>query len=268
MVNVQREIEGILSTTEDVIMCLRQSHMSAFTPSFVVITDANVITVHFSFWHYYTGIRLFSTTYKTIVSYRFITGATIKKGNFLSTLEIKTKDIKHSEKKGVESSVIIDGLYTQHAERIAKLIDLIIITYLFPSPVQDPEKVSVQRAIDICRETKKKLVWLGFEEKDSVAAMLSIPSEMIEATTLSKLLSLPGQELARYQDRVIMGYTTNSTTVTAKVLQLEAQLNCRIVDGGFINNIPHGRTFMRRSVPLHVKHANLKPLPNRQAYPK
>jgi|GEM_PF-3573587 hypothetical protein len=261
MVNLRVEIEGILSSTEDIIMCLKQSHMAALTPSFIIITDANVITLHFSFWYYYSGIRLFSSTYKTIVPYRCITGATIRKGNILSTLEIKTKDIKHSERKGVENSIIMEGLFTEHAEKLAKIIDLIIVAYQFPPPIKDPEKISVQRAIEVCTEEKKKILWLGFEEKESVAAMLSIPDNLIESISLSSLLDMPLQELAKFQNRVLMGYTTNSTNVIAKVLQLEAQLNCVVVDGGFINNIPGGRTFERRSMPMDVRHAKLTPLP-------
>ena len=250
----------MLSSTEDIIMCLKQSHISAFTPSFIIVTDANIITVHFSFWYYYTGIRLFSTTYKNIVPYRCVTAATIKKGNWLSTLEIKTKDIKHSERRGVENSVVMDGLVTAYAEKIAKIIDLIIVAYQFPPPIKDPEKVSVQRAVEICKETKRKIIWLGFEEKESVAAMLNIPSHLIEAVSLSEFLDLQPQEMSKYQNHILLGYTTNSTNIIAKVLQEEAQLNCIIIDGGFINNITPGKTFVRRSMPMDMRHAKLNPL--------
>ncbi|MGD0729311.1 MAG: hypothetical protein ABR981_04515 [Candidatus Micrarchaeaceae archaeon] len=261
MINLRSEIEGILSSTEDVIMCLKQSHMSSITPSFIVITDANIITVRFSFWYYYSGIRLFSSTYKNIVPYRCVTAATIRKGNMLSTLEIKTKDIKHSERKGVENSVIVDGLFTEQAEKLAKIIDLLIVAYQFPPPVKDPEKISVQKAVEICKENKKKIVWLGFEEESSVAAMLSIPDNMIERVTLSALLDMSTQELSRFQNRILLGYTTNSSNVIAKVLQLEAQLNCTVIDGGFINNIISGKTFVRRSMPIDMRHAKLNPVP-------
>jgi hypothetical protein len=264
MVNLRAEIEGILSSTEDVIMCLKQSHMAALTPGFIIITDANVITVHFSFWYYYSGIRLFSSTYKTIVPYRNITAATIRKGNILSTLDIKTKDIKHSERKGIENSVVMEGLVTEQVEKLAKIMNLIIAAYQFPPPIKDPEKVSIQRAIEICKESKKKLVWLGFEDKTWVAAMLSIPDSLIEAISFSRLIDLPPQQLARFQNCILMSYTTNSTNIVAKALQLETQLNCIVVDGGFVNNIPRDKTFARHGMPMHVRHAKLDMIQNKQ----
>ncbi len=260
MANIRAEVEGILSSTEDVIMCLKQSHFSSWTPTFVVITDANVITVHYSFWHYYTGLRLFASTYKTIVPYKCVTGATIRKGNILSTLEIKTKDIKHSEKRGVENSLILDGLQTVEAEKLAKIIDLIQVAYQFPPPIKDPETVTIERAIELCRAEKRKIIWLGFEEKASVAAMLSIPDHMMEAICLSRLLDYPQNEIVKLQNCILMGYTTNSTNITAKVLQLEAQLNCMVINGGLVNNIPKGKTFTRHVVPLSVRYAKLTPL--------
>jgi hypothetical protein len=266
MINLHKELEGILSSTEDIMLSVKQCHISAFTPTVSVITDANIITLHFSFWYYYFGIRLFSTTYKNIVPYRYVTGTTIKKGNFLSTLEIKTKDIKHSERKGVENSIVIDGLFTEQAEKLAKIIELIIQAYQFPSPMPDPEKISVKKAIEICNAENKKILWLGFEQKESVANMLGIPINLIEPITLSTLLDMSPQEITKFQNSICMDYTTNTTIVAAKVLQLEAQLNCSIIDGGFTNNIIKGKTFVRQSMPIDIRHNRIIPLQHKHSH--
>ncbi len=262
---MRAEIEGILSSTEGVIMCLKQSHFSALTPTFIIITDANVITVHFSFWHYYAGFKLWrftKTTHKCIVPYRYITGATLREGNIFSTLDIKTKDIKHSERVGVENSIIVDGLFTEHAEKLAKTIDEIIVAYQFPPPIPDPEKADIGKAMDFCKENGKKIIWVGFEDKERVAAALSIPDVMIESATLADMLDLPAEELNRFQDCVLLGYTTNSENVIAKILKLETQLGCSVVDGGLINNLPKGRSFIRCNMLVRRRERRIRPLPN------
>lgn len=123
--------------------------------------------------------------------------------------------------------------------------------------------MTVEKAIEVAEKTKRKIVWLGFEEKESLASMLSIPSNLIEAICLSRLLDLSQSELLKYQNAILLGYTTNSTNIAAKVLQQEAQLNCTVVAGGLVNNVPKGKSFARRIIPLEQRHVKLTPLTSR-----
>lgn len=251
MADLHAEIDGILSSTEGIIMCLKQSSLSALAPTFIIITDTNVITVHFSFWHYYAGFRLWGftrSTYKCMIPYRNITAATLVKGNIFSTLELKTKDIEHSEKRGgIKDTVAIDGLFTEHAERLVKIIDLFIMAHQFPPPIADPEKISLERAIEACKKGKK-IIWFGFEDKETVASALSIPASQIVAIRMADFFDLPLDDLKKLQNCIILGYTTNSASVIGKVLELEAQLKCTIIDGGLVNNVPKDTTFIRSSI--------------------
>lgn len=250
MVNLQDELAGLLSSTEEVIMTLRQSHISSITPAYAVMTNSHIIKVHFSFWHYYTGIRILSTSRKSMVPYRNITAALLRKGNFLSSVEIKTKDIQNVEGGG--QSVTVDGLRTEQAEKFVKIINQLIIINQIPPSIAEPPVISLGNAIEYCKKTGGKIIWLGFEDKESVASVLSIPHDMIQATTLSKLLDMDSALLEKLHNCILLGYTTPSTSTSSKLLKLELQFDCPIVEGGLINNVPRGRTLIRH--PRMIKH--------------
>jgi hypothetical protein len=86
---ITEKINTVISTSETIVLVLKQSLMHSVAPDAVVITDRRLILIHHSFWGLYTKFDLISPTEMNIVPFKNIMSVAMVKGKILASVNLR-----------------------------------------------------------------------------------------------------------------------------------------------------------------------------------
>lgn len=242
------EISRVLSSDEETIMEIRQSHFRNITPERIVATNKRLIIVRPSFFGHYLGFDLFHHTDLSFVPYKQLISIVMSRGKFLSTIHMRIHgftDISSALRNEGE----VEGIRTNLATKFTVFLEDIIETrdmddvgeagqhrIVDLTSERRPEKsINLDEARTMIRQTDKKFVWLGIEPAIEVAAALGVPKEKIMHLDMSDIAEMSVEELQAYKGCVLVCYDGAFADHIVRYLKKEHGIEVYSLDSGIMH---------------------------------
>lgn len=206
--SLKDEINTVLQPGETILMVLKQSLLSNIAPDNIVVTDRNIIIVHYSFWGRYTGYNIVSKTELTILPYDRVIGLLVDRGKLLSTVTIKIAGFGQSDI--IKNTLGIDGLWHNDASILVSFVQ----EYKQGAMKEKVEEVTLDEANELVKTGSSKFVWLGRNRlSQHVADMLGVEPGKILHVNPGNVGSLGKSYIKGLKDAVLVDhYGTVSAT--------------------------------------------------------
>lgn len=256
---MDQEARALLHENEKLLMKVRQSISSNFTPSFVLVTNRRIIIINNSFWGLYTGYNLLTPTNYNSIAYNQITSVILIKGNVLCSVAIRLHG--YFEKNVFAQSSNegqIDGLLLRDAMQLTNFIDHMIeshelknesiLSSMNVSPAPDeysrlvketqrhlsaaPVNLEFGEALSVVRENNSKFIWLGSEPISQLTSMLGVHYGHIVRLPAHEIMEMDEAVLKSFNNCVFVGYDDRMPAMLANCLAKAYNLSVYSLKGG------------------------------------
>ncbi|MDE1851741.1 MAG: hypothetical protein KGH69_03585 [Candidatus Micrarchaeota archaeon] len=208
-------------------MVLKQSLLSNIAPDNIVVTDKNIIIVHYSFWGRYTGYNLISKTEFTILPYSRVIGLLIDKGRMLTTVTIKIAGFGQSDY--IKNTLGIDGLWHNDANILVSFVQ----EYKEDIKKEKIEEVTIDEARELVKTGTTKFVWLGRNRlSHHVTALLGAEKGKLIHVNPGNVNALGRTYIMALKDCVLVDHYGTISATFARFLKRTYGINSFVLKNG------------------------------------
>ncbi len=227
MQKLREEIAELLSPGETVLMILKQSRFSNIAPDSIVVTDRNLMLIHYSFWGLYAKRNILEMTESTLVPYDRIAGLLIDKGRFFTTVTIKIAGFGQSD--FLKNTLGIEGLWHNDAGILVSFVQGYKNENLKSIATRE---VTLEEARRIVYEDGSRYVWLGRGSRREVARVLGVDERHIVTVDPGTASTLWATELEEVKGGILVDNYGALSPIMSRYLKKTYGINTFVLKGG------------------------------------